>query len=186
MQPVEGTHETGGSWLSAEGYAERMGSFTHTSFRFQALQVYGIPREQTAFREFTQTGTYAVARDDPRLVRLRERLTEGRRIQRVQVVVPPVSDYLWHAFVYFRHSVAAGEDLRVFDTRKTSADGLPDFDFVLLDDRTVIKLHYAVEDGSVVGRELMPDADLDVFRAYRDRAMSDSVPFSQFEAEETG
>ncbi|WP_158885461.1 DUF6879 family protein [Amycolatopsis anabasis] len=181
MQPVEGTHEVGGNWLSAQDYYDRMDNFRRTTFRFQALQVYGIPHEQPSFQEFLKTGKREVDPNDPRLVRMKAKRTRGRTTQRVQVVRHPISDYLRHAFGFFHESARQGEDLRILDASKTAIDQLPEFDFQLLDDETVIKLHYADEDGSVVGREVLPDADIAEYRRYRDYALEHSVPFLEYE-----
>ena len=181
MWRIEGTHEIGGNWLGRDDYLNRMRGYQKSLFRFQVHQVYGIPSEQPSFQEFLKTGVRKVDPNDPRLVSMRERTAAGRVSQRVQVVYPPISDYLRHAFVYFHYSARAGENLRILDTSKKSTGDLPDYDFVLLDDEVIIKLHYAAEDGSVVGRELLPEADAGEYRRYRDYALANSIPFLEYE-----
>ncbi|MFD9965255.1 DUF6879 family protein [Amycolatopsis sp. NPDC058986] len=158
-----------------------MTEFKSVSFRFQALQVYGVPWEQGPFREFMRSGIRHVDPGDPRLARLKERLEGGRRVERVQVVRPPVSDYLRFAFTFFHHSALVGEDLRILDSSRVDTADLPDYDFVLLDGNAVIRLHYSPEDGSVVGRELLPEADLEEYRSYREYSRRCSVPFLEYE-----
>ncbi|WP_020667976.1 DUF6879 family protein [Amycolatopsis nigrescens] len=181
MLQVDGSHEIGGNWISSPDYMDRMSNFKRSSFRFQTLQVYGIPHEQESFREFLKTGVRHVDPNDPRLVRMRNKRTGGRITGRVQVVHQPISDYLRHTFGFFHVSAEQGENLGILDTSTTSAGDLPDYDFVLLDDETVIKLHYSDEDGSVVGRELLPEADIAQYQRYRDYATENSVPFLEYE-----
>ncbi|WIX98167.1 hypothetical protein QRX60_29325 [Amycolatopsis mongoliensis] len=181
MYQVEGTHEAGRELSSPTEYLDLM-AFKRTSFRFQLLQAYGIHSERAAFEEFKAKGSYRVPSDDPRLIRQRQQLSGGRVLQRVQVVIPPVSDYLRFSFGYFRHFAAAGEDIRILDTARVSADWLPDHDFVLLDDEVVIKLRHAPGDGRATGREPLVNVDIAEFRAYRDRALEAAIPFAEYEA----
>ncbi|GAB3733754.1 hypothetical protein GCM10027598_58630 [Amycolatopsis oliviviridis] len=181
MRPVDMIHEPDVVQETATGYMDLM-AFKRTSFRFQSCQRYRVGGvEKAAFETFKQTGVYELAQDDPRLLRQRTQLSGGRVLQRVQLVVPPLSDYLRFAFVYFDHFARAGEDLRILDVSKMDSDGLPNHDFVLLDDEIVIKFRHSSEDGSVIGRELMTNADLARFRGYRDRALELAVPFGEYQ-----
>ncbi|MFE0023496.1 DUF6879 family protein [Amycolatopsis sp. NPDC059021] len=160
--------------------------FERSCYRYQALQTYGIPREQPSFREFLERGTYTIAEDDPGLVQTASRMSGGRILERVQLVRAPLSDYLRYVFPFFQRCAALGEDLRILEESWVATGDLPDFDFVLLDDTTVIKLHYSPDDGSVVGRELLSDASLDDFRAYRALALERSIPFLEYQRQLSG
>lgn len=52
---------------------------------------------------------------------------------------------------------------------------------MLIDDKTIIKLHYERRDGAQIGPELLPDADVSEYMKYRDLALSSSIPFLQYE-----
>jgi hypothetical protein len=185
MQPVTSIHEAGGEQSTATEYMDLM-AFKRTSFRFQMLQTYGVSSEKKAFQEFRKTGVYDVPSDNPRLIRQRGQLTGGRVLQRVQLVVLPLSDYIRFSFVYFNHFARAGEDIRIIDTSKASIDGLPDYDFVLLDDELVIKLSHSGKDGSVIEQKVLANADIAEFRAYRDRALDVAIPFADYAAQADG
>ncbi|MDQ7810910.1 hypothetical protein Q5425_44915 [Amycolatopsis sp. A133] len=176
-----GTHEAGTDVSSSTEYLDLM-SFKRTSFRLQVHQTYRIRAERAAFARFREIGACEIPADDPRLVRQRQQLSGGRVLQRVQVVVPPVSDYLRFAFAYYRRFAEAGEDIRVLDASAVPAGGLPEHDFVLLDDEVVIKLLHAPEDGRVLDRQPLVHADVARFRAYRDFALAEAVPFAEYDA----
>ncbi|KFU75816.1 hypothetical protein SAMN04489729_6954 [Amycolatopsis lurida] len=181
MQQVEESEEAGSELSSPTEYLDLM-SFKRTSFRLQLLQTYRVRSERAAFEQFIREGTYDVPLDDPRLARQREHLCGGRVLQRVQVVVPPVSDYLRFSFGYFRHFAEAGEDIRILEASRYSAIGLPDHDFVLLDDEVVIKLRHSSEDGQPTSREPLVNVDVAKFRGYRDRALEAAIPFDEYVA----
>lgn len=180
MQPVGETYETDVVQETATEYMDLM-AFKRTSFRFQSQQHCRVDeRDEVAFEAFKKTGVLEVADADHRLTRQRAQLSGGRALQRVQVVVPPVSEYLRYSFAYFDHFTRAGEDVRILDASKTSLEGLPDYDFVLIDDEVVIKIVHSRQDGSVIGRELMTNADVARFRDYRDRALAAAVSFAEY------
>ncbi|MFI7123148.1 DUF6879 family protein [Amycolatopsis sp. NPDC049868] len=183
MRPVSAIHEAGGDLSTATEYLDLM-AFKRTSFRFQVHQKYRVSSEKAAFKEFREKGAFEVTPDDPRLARQRQQLSGGRVLQRVQVVVPPVSSYLRFSFAYFDHFARAGEDLRILDASKVPLDGLPNYDFVLLDDEVVVKLRH--RDGYAIGRELLTNVDIGHFRAYRDLALSAAVPFAEYQAQVMG
>lgn len=185
MQHLEGTHETGSGSFSPTEYLDLM-SFKRTSFRLQMLQKYDIRSERAAFEKFKADGILDVPSDDPRRERQRQLLSGGRVLQRVQVVTPPISDYLRFSFAYFRHFAEAGEDIRILDISRVPECGLPEHDFLILDDEVVIKLRHTAADGRVIGRDALLDVDIAPFRAYRDRALAEAIPFAEYEARTRG
>jgi hypothetical protein len=58
----------------------------------------------------------------------------------------------------FAYNVA-GEDIRVLDLTEGPGTDLPDHDFWMFDDSTVVKLLYR-PDGTQIGRELVEDPDI--------------------------
>jgi len=112
---------------------------------------------------------------------MRESTAAGKRSQRVYVITRPLTDYQRYVFRYYHHLAEAGEDLRIIDTTDQAVPALPDYDFMLVDDSTVIKLHYAADDGTYLGPELLVNADPEVHLAYKQVAIAASVPFLDYE-----
>jgi hypothetical protein len=170
-----------GNWLFREDYYKR-GNTAKQIFRLQVYPVYKVPQERESFQRFLETGKRDIDPDDaPGLVRLRERIAAGSSISRVYVVEPPFTDYQRYVFTFYHHTCEAGEDLRVIDLSQQANPGLPNYDFMLIDNETVIRIHYNEDDGAIIGPELLPDADVSEYTRYRDLAMSNSVPFLEYE-----
>lgn len=150
-------------------------------FRFQVHPVYTVQREQEAFRKFLDTGEREIDFGNDMFKRIRARRESGRTAHRVYLIKPPLTDYQRFVFISYHHYAEAGEDLRIIDTSRTTNPGLPDYDFVLLNDETVIKVHYASEDGAWIGPELLADADPAQYIHYKDLALAHSIPFLEYE-----
>jgi hypothetical protein len=56
---------------------------------------------------------------------------------------------------------------------------LPDHDFWLFDETTVVKLLYR-PDGTQIGRELVEHPDLDAYIRWRDAAWEQAVPYTDY------
>lgn len=170
-----------GNWLSREDYYQRANS-GRKIFRLQVYPVYKVEQERENFQRFLETGIREIdPADEPGLVRLRERIAEGMSIHRVYVVEPPFTDYQRYVFRFYHHTCEAGEDLRIIDLSSQSNPGLPDYDFMLIENTTAIKLHYERHDGTQIGPELLPDADISEFIRYQDLAIKNSIPFLEYE-----
>jgi len=104
----------------------------------------------------------------------------GRTVRRVRVVRRPLTDYISYEFEWgFVYNVAAGEDIRVLDLTDGPGPALPDHDFWLFDELTVVKLLYR-QDGTQIGRELVADPNLDAYLSWRDAAWQVAVPFRDY------
>jgi hypothetical protein len=171
--------EPSGAPLARDAYRDLIRAARSSIFRLQVHPVYLVEAEQEEFQQFLDTGQYEVDPDDPVLVSTRERAAAGIRVQRVYVVAPPLTSYQRFVFIFYRHVAEAGEDLRVIDTTHTAVPGLPTYDFMLIDDETVIKISYA-SDGTYLGPELLERASPQDYVAYRERAVTHSVPFLEY------
>lgn len=181
MRPGEDRLRAGGNWLTAERFMELVTGVRRTYFRLQVHPTYGVPWEQPAFQEFLRSGTRDIDPESAPLQRMRAHRAAGRISQRVYLIRPPLNDYQRFVFVNYHEMVIAGEDLRIIDTSRTSNPGLPDYDFILLDDEVVIKMHYEEGDGTYLGRELLPDADPTEYQGYRELALDNAIPFLEYE-----
>lgn len=181
LRPGEETLRSGGNWLIGDDYYNLVTGFKKSHFRLQVQPVYKVGWEQEDFQQFLKTGRREVNPDSPEFIKHRELRAAGKISQRVYVVTPPLTDYQRYVFGYYHYSALAGEDLRVIDLSRGPNPGLPDYDFILLDEKTVVKLHYEKDDGTYIGRELLPDADPVEYIRYKGLAVANSIPFLEYE-----
>ncbi|MFE0019540.1 DUF6879 family protein [Amycolatopsis sp. NPDC059021] len=167
-------------WLSREEYAALARGMRKSLFRLQIHPTYRVAAEEEEFKQFLATGTYEIDPNDAALTRARQRRADGKLAQRVYALSTPLTDYQRYVFKYYHQLALAGEDLRIIDSRTMPVPRLPDYDFMLLDDTTVIKVHYDA-DGTWVGPELLATEDVSEYLAYKQDAVAGSVPFLDFE-----
>jgi hypothetical protein len=117
----------------------------------------------------------------PWLERLATERVEGKRRTRVHVLRSPLSDYLRYECEWgYVFTAAAGEEIYVLDlAERPKPDELIDEDFLLLDDRHVVIVHYD-DDGRFVGAEPLPAVALPRYRRCRDVALEIAVPFDDY------
>jgi hypothetical protein len=97
----------------------------------------------------------------------------------VHIVTRPLSDYLRFEFeYYYRHHVAVGEDIRILDLTDRDNPGLPDQDFWMFDESTVVLMNYRA-DGTQINRELH-EGDLGPYRYWKRIAVAESIPFLEY------
>jgi hypothetical protein len=171
--------------LSDPEFQRLFDDFRYTAYRLEALQVYGVPYEMAEFARF-QAGE---ARGEfPGIARWADRVARGvragKRFHRVHVVTEPLSDYVRFECAWaYRHTVAAGEDVRIAAVPEGQwPDGLPRFDYWLFDSSVLVRMNYA-DDGTFVSAELVDDPEQVVqANAWRDQAVHLSVPFAEYAA----
>ncbi|GAA0620147.1 hypothetical protein GCM10010174_43320 [Kutzneria viridogrisea] len=154
-------------------------SYEHEAFRLETHQVYSVPGEQEELNSFLRTGKLELGPDDPWLVRIRAYRDSGRRVIRVHVVTPPLTDYLRYEFAGYAYSVEAGEEIHILDPADSSGMELPKQDFWLFDRKQVVLMHYG-EDGTQLGRELLEGIDPAEYVRWRDLTLANSVPFEEY------
>jgi hypothetical protein len=119
----------------------------------------------------------------PWVDRVKAGVSAGKFFQRVHVVKEPLSDYMRFECAWsYRDSTAAGEDVRILRIGDDDwPDGLTKLDYWLWDSAIVAKLYYSNE-GRFMHGELTDDKN-DVARAneWRDIAVSQSIPFAQYD-----
>nr|BFF02696.1 hypothetical protein GCM10020241_43710 [Streptoalloteichus tenebrarius] len=110
---------------------------------------------------------------------VRSYVAAGKSIGRVRVVRRPLTDYQRYQLAWgIPGNIAAGEDIRVVDI--TDDDwGLPDQDFWLFDQSTVVHLNFA-PDGALRDIELVDNPDLDRYLNWRDTALKNAVSYEKY------
>ncbi|NYI05697.1 hypothetical protein FHU37_002640 [Allostreptomyces psammosilenae] len=154
-------------------------SFQHDAFRLETHPVYTMAEEQEEFDSFLATGELNIPDDDPWLIRVRSFRHTGRSIGRVHVIRRPLTDYLRYEFAVYAYTARAGEEVRILDLTDMENPGIPQQDFWMFDDSSVVLMHYR-EDGTQISRELLTDPDLAKYREWKDLAVSLSVPFAEY------
>lgn len=133
--------------------------FKRSAFRLEVHQTYTMPFEAQTLRD------HAVA---------------GRTMGRAKIVRRPLTPYSRYLFEWaIPGNVTAGEDYQIVDVTERENMGLPDQDFWLFDETTVVHLNYR-PDGTQINRELIQEPDIGKYLAWRDLALESAVPFSAY------
>jgi hypothetical protein len=151
-------------------------NFERSAFRLETLPEYNVPQEAEMVARFKRGEPVDLPDDHPWLKRVRHHCRVGKVMRRVRVVTYPLTDYLRMEMAWYRKSVAAGEDIRITETRLSG-------DFWLFDDQTVVVLHYDSE-GRFTGTTT-EQGSLTRYLSLRDRALADSMELSAYTARAT-
>ncbi|GAB3214100.1 DUF6879 family protein [Marinactinospora thermotolerans] len=158
--------------------------FSYTAYRLETLQTYGVPYELEEFRRFRSGQSRGAFPGISRWIdRVRKGGGQGKVFHRVHVVSEPLSDYVRFECAWsYRHTVRAGEDVRILPVDATGwPDGLPRSDYWLFDSSVLVWMDYAA-DGAFRSAELVDDpAAVVQANLWRDRAIHLSIPFTQYE-----
>lgn len=166
--------------LGAE-WAGHFDEFKVSAFRLETQQTYTMPTEQSNIELFLAGGERPVGHNAAWHARIAAAVASGRTVQRAKVIRRPLTDYLRYQCAWsIPGNVAAGEDYRMVDITENDW-GLPERDFWLFDDATVVHLDYH-PDGTFIGAELVEEPDLVQYRRWRDVAVSHEVPFGEWDA----
>lgn len=166
--------------LEGEAWSRYFRDFASSAFRLELHPIYTMPGEADELRRFRAGEQPPADYHYGWLDRMAEARRAGKTVRRVRVVRRPLTDYIRYEFRWgFVYNVEAGEDIRVLDLTDQSGPELPDHDFWLFDDTTVVKLLYR-PDGTQIGRELLTDPDLHAYLGWRDAAWQAAVPFRDY------
>jgi hypothetical protein len=124
------------------------------AWRLETRPGYTVPQEAEKFARFLDGGKSPDDYTSGWMDEVRQWTAEGRNVGRVHIVTRPLSGYLRFEFeYYYRHHVAVGEDIRILDLADRDNPGLPDQDFWMFDESTVVLMNYRA-DGTQINREL--------------------------------
>jgi hypothetical protein len=111
---------------------------------------------------------------------IRDATACGTVVQRARIVSIPFGDYTRFGLAVAPHSVKAGEDIRYLPRDQADGIDLPEEDYWLLDDDTLV-LSVFSEDGRTGGFARETDPDLtEQCRRVRDQIWSRAVPFAEY------
>ena len=172
--------------VTNEEFGDLLRSFRGTAFYFEAQDVYALDYEAADFERFlagSPTPPPGISWWRPWLDQVAELTRQGKRIMRLRVIAEPPSDYQrWGLWALPWHA-RAGEQIRYVTRRRAAAAGLPlDFDWWLLDDERVIRMHYDA-DGRIEGKVLVTDPQtVALHREWRDLAVRNAIPAEEIAA----
>jgi hypothetical protein len=150
-------------------------SVARDAFRLETLQAYRVAGEEDRIQAWREgrpwpEGPTAWQR---RLIEMRER---GVQVRRVHVVDEPLSEYVRWEIASYQRNAAYGEDIRILLSTQAAAPHLPDQDFWVFDDDTVVLMHYD-DEGRLTGRELYQGGPAP-YLAARDSAWAYAQPLA--------
>ncbi|QES35995.1 hypothetical protein DEJ48_23590 [Streptomyces venezuelae] len=166
--------------LDGDTWQSYFRDFQRSAFRLEVHQTYTMPAEAETVRAFL------AGAEKPRDFNaswhrtISDHAAAGRAMTRAKVVRRPLTPYSRYLFEWcVPGNVAAGEDYRIVDVTDRPNPGLPEQDFWLFDEATVVHMHYR-PDGTQAGRELIRNPDLARYIAWRDLALAHAVPFERY------
>lgn len=170
--------------LEDDGFNQIFLDFRYTSYRLETLQNYDVSYEKDEYSRFLTGEAQGESRGITGWVEgtVRKAISAGKRMQRVHVVQEPLSDYIRYEFGWsYKHSVAAGEDVRIIPVRAGEwPDEIPHCDYWLFDSSLLVAMHYS-DDGSFSAAEIIDGPDKVIQANYwRDVAIAQSVSFREY------
>jgi hypothetical protein len=166
--------------LEGEAWSRYFRDFASSAFRLELRQVYTMPGEADELRRFRAGEQPPADYHYGWLDTVANARKAGKSMRRVRVVQRPLTEYTQYEFAWgFVYNVEAGEDIRILDLTDRPSPDLPDHDFWLFDEATVVKLLYR-PDGTQIGRELVEHPNLGAYRSWRDTFWEQAVPFSDY------
>ncbi|MFH8614845.1 DUF6879 family protein [Streptomyces sp. NPDC017979] len=154
------------------------GDFKRSAFRLEVHQTYTMPTEADTVRDFLSGAARPDGFNAAWHRTIREHAAAGRTMTRAKVVRQPLTPYSRYLFEWcIPGNVEGGEDYQLVDLTDLENPGLPDQDFWLFDESTVVHLNYRA-DGTQINRELTQEPDIGQYLTWRDLALESAVPFS--------
>lgn len=156
--------------------------FSSTLFRLETLRQYLVDADGEDYRRYVDgLPGPTMSRKGPWLDTLRRERERGLYSSRVHVWQSPLSDYLRYECEWgYAYNAEAGEDIRVLDTSEQHKPAeVFDEDFWIINDEILVRMHYE-DDGRFLGATVANRGLLPRYRAARDAAWSQAVPFADY------
>ncbi|WP_020673379.1 DUF6879 family protein [Amycolatopsis nigrescens] len=135
--------------LKGQAFSARFSDYKRSAWRFETQPVYTMPGEQPGLARFLAGEPQPAGHNDDWHEKVRSWVSAGKSIGRARTVRQPLTDYQRYQLAWgIPGNVEAGEDIRILDLTEDDL-GLPDQDFWLFDDSTVVHLNFN-PDGTLV------------------------------------
>ncbi|MEV5979314.1 DUF6879 family protein [Streptomyces sp. NPDC052114] len=175
--PVDGSSPI---LLDGEEWQSYFRDFKRSAFRLEVHQTYTMPAEAETVRAFLAGEPMPEDFNASWHDLIRDHAVAGRRMTRAKIVRQPLTDYSRYLFEWcIPGNVAAGENYQIVDLTDGPNPELPEQDFWLFDETTVVHLNYRA-DGTQINRELIQDPGISKYLAWRDLALESAVPFRAY------
>jgi len=120
--------------------ANHFENFKKYAFRLELLQEYNVDGEKESIKEFLKTGKVSEDKDWTNLIK--SAISRGAFMERVHVIILPISKYLKYEIEAYKANIEAGEKVSFmlkeeFDKINTKIN----HDFWLFDDKIVLKMN---------------------------------------------
>lgn len=151
------------------------------AFRFEALDHYGVAVESDLFRSYLAGEPEQVGRTNEWFEFIHRETEAGRTFRKVHIVRGPLSDYLRFEFEWsYPVSERYGQRAYVLDlTEVAESPEFPPYDFWMLDEQTVLRMHYDAH-GVFLGASLLDESATARHVRYRDELLTAATPFETY------
>lgn len=156
--------------------------FEHAAFRLETRSRYTVDSETQRLGRYLAGDPLEIepgTRDWLEFMAVE--IESGKRWHKVHILRSPLSDYLRFECEWgYAVSAQYGQEIHIIDEAETARpEGIPDEDFWLFDDKTVVLLHYD-DDGHFLGADLASETDVPHYRRRRDLALEAAEPFASW------
>lgn len=168
----------------AESLGDLFDAFACEAFRLETLDDYSGSGSTDAYRAFMDGQPQPADYNADWLAEIRSYAESGRRLYRVHVLARPLTPYLRFELGWgYVTNATAGEEFFILDVTDRPSP-LPDGvgDFWLFDSAVPALMRYA-DGGSFAGAEVLTEDRAAEFTAYRDTALAQAAPFTNWWAQ---
>jgi hypothetical protein len=169
--------------ITYEEFQDLTASIRHSAVHLETRDAYGTETELPHMAKWAAGEPDDLDWLQGWCMKVRDHVAKGRTVRRAKVVSEPLSDYQRWAYTLVGPMVDAGEDIRWVPRRRVSSVMIPGNDFYVLDDETVVFLHYAGSGLNIALTTSTDPADVEMCRAAFDRVWALSVPHRDYKPE---
>jgi hypothetical protein len=154
--------------------------FRHTAWRLETRRGYATDRRSPLWQRFLAGEDVTAEPDNDWRRNVREQTAQGKRIGRVRIVDEPLTQGQSFLLARSTTNVAAGEDIRYLTRAQAQDLRLLDFDFWLIDSRTLARFAFDQDDTTLGVYVTQDPAEVLAACQARDAAWHHAVPAAEF------
>ncbi|MFD5818118.1 DUF6879 family protein [Streptomyces sp. NPDC127038] len=121
-------------------------TFEHTAWRLETRRGYATDRNSETWARWQAGEDVALEPPDGWRRNVAEQTALGKRFGRVRIIDQPLTEGQKFLLARAPSNVAAGDEVRYLTRTDADRLGLPDFDFWLLDSRTLLRFVFDEQD----------------------------------------